>query len=105
MMHEVVNVGGAATSGPITITMTMTPGVTITSSELEQTGFYQPSPEVIECEAGVPSATETTCTIEESIQVDNYVRGRFRLKTGPLTDGETVNLEVNVSGGGASDAY
>src|SRR4029077_13447753 len=47
---EMANVGGAPTSGPITVTLTLSPGVTFKGGTIGVTGSYVPTGEESECE-------------------------------------------------------
>jgi hypothetical protein len=87
------NVGSGSSSGPITMSFTLSPGVNVSSAEAYPGG--------VSC----PAAAETvTCTINDAIPPSEDILALISVDTGSLAEGSTVSSELTISGGGAPEA-
>jgi hypothetical protein len=85
---QVVNVGGATTHGPVTITDTLPQGLTLADATFGAT----PCP---------VSGQVVTCSLNEPITPGEFVLVNIRVNVDPLASGTLVD-EAEVEGGGAN---
>jgi uncharacterized repeat protein (TIGR01451 family) len=94
---HVTNVGDAATTGPITLTITLPPGVT----SVAESGNGSLGPfDMYSC-TGVSGASVVTCTSSFSLPSAGSSTTALQVSVGPSASG-TLTSTVEVSGGGAT---
>lgn len=94
---EFANVGGAPTSGTITVTFTTSAGMKPTAGYLYAGGGG--------ASCAPPVGQEVTCTSTGTVRPAELAVGEFELDMGTLPEGSPVSAQVEISGGNARDAY
>lgn len=89
-LYDIVatNVGGAPTSGPVTVTATLSEGIVPTEIDGGSCAFDEPTRTI-------------TCTSSASIIPGQNKLVTIRFKVGALAEDSTVTSKVTISGGGA----
>ena len=89
----VTNVGGAPTSGEITIKSTLPPGLTPLTPKAQSNGYKAPEPQC------TPFASQTlTCTTEEPVQPGYSLWVHMPVEVN-LPEGSALSAQAEVSGG------
>jgi hypothetical protein len=96
------NVGAASTSGAVTITDTLAPGLSATSAKVVS-GSIRGTTEG-SCVIGSPNPQDVTCTVSVPVGVVEKVSGAIHIDPGSLSEGTVVDNQLTVSGGGAPAA-
>jgi hypothetical protein len=97
----VANVGTAPTSGPITLTETLSPGLQPTAAEAAI--GRNNSSKHFPCVLDSPGPQQLTCTLPEAVQVGQLVSLETLVDPGALAVGSPASLQLAIAGGTAPE--